>query len=42
MRQFFLVMACLLLAACSRGPDVNTLEADVKARLAALKRANVD
>ncbi len=33
MRQFFLVMACLLLAACSRGPDVNTLEADVKARL---------
>ena len=33
MRQFFLVMACLLLAACARGPDVNTLEADVKARL---------
>lgn len=33
MRQFLLVMACLLLAACSRGPDTNTLEADVKARL---------
>lgn len=33
MRQVFLLIACLLLAACSRGPDSARLEADVKARL---------
>lgn len=33
MRQFLLLITCLLLTACSRGPDANRLEADVKARL---------
>ena len=33
MRKFLLLMACLMLAACSRGPDASTLQADLKARL---------
>ena len=33
MRQLFLLITCLLLAACSRGPDTPHLEADVSSRL---------